>query len=423
MIRRFTNRIPWLHLCRSLGCRPKKQKGVALLFAMVSMGFLIGIANELSYSVTVEYVINSQAVHRVKAYYAAKAGVELSLLRIKMYQKAHQSFGKTPFANSLNLIWSFPWIWPIQAPQEMNAVDKELIQALNKDSLMEAQYQVVISEEGSKIDINDLGSPYKVLREQCWKRIRGLIDAKIKSDEDWAREHRDFDFDQVLKNIADWVDGDTTRNNTTGEIGGSNDETTLYSSSELPPNRAFRSVAELRMLPDMPDFLYELLAPQLSVYGSKSVNPNTANSDVLRGLDPQMTDATVEKILERRTLNPFQDANDFWSFVRSSDSNTATISDSGIPLSFESVSSFRIRSRGIIDNKISHQIETVVFDPKSIAKTLVEADKKQNPPANNPPGGTPNPSTPAADSGNPSNSNPTPIPRGRPVLVEWNESL
>ena len=64
------------------------QKGIALLVALVAMTLLMAIAHEISYDVTVEYVVNSQSVQRVKAHWAARSGMELSLLRIKMFQKA-----------------------------------------------------------------------------------------------------------------------------------------------------------------------------------------------------------------------------------------------------------------------------------------------------------------------------------------------
>ncbi len=404
----------------------RSQRGIAILFAIAAMGFLITIAHEMSYSVTVEYVVNSQSVHRVKAYWAARAGLDLSLLRVKLYQKAHQQFGKTPYASYLNYLWSFPFLWPLVPPPDMNTVDKEILLSLNKSSLMSAQYETRISDEGSKIDINDLGSKYKSLREQAHKRIKEIIDIRIQNDADWAREHRDFDFDKVLLNIADWVDEDTTKGSTTGEFGGVNDETTAYSTLDLPPNRSFRSVAEVRLVAGMEPFLYELLAPHLTVYGSKSINPNVASKEILKSIDESMTDFVVDKILEHREQSPFSDEKSFWAYVVSQDPKTAQAQGLGIPLSFAGVDSFRIISRGIVDGKIAHEIEVVTFDPKKIAPTLLEADKKQNPDPNqnqnqsqnqNP---NPNPATPAPNS---TPQSPAPAQRGPPIIVDWNEPL
>ena len=58
------------------------NRGVALLIAIFSLALMILVAMEVSYETNVEYVVASQKVNRLKAYYAAKAGVELSLLRV-----------------------------------------------------------------------------------------------------------------------------------------------------------------------------------------------------------------------------------------------------------------------------------------------------------------------------------------------------
>ena len=61
----------------------KNQKGVALMIAIFTVVIVLYLAMEILYETNIEYAVNAQAVHKVKAYYAAKSGYELSLLRIK----------------------------------------------------------------------------------------------------------------------------------------------------------------------------------------------------------------------------------------------------------------------------------------------------------------------------------------------------
>src|SRR5690606_34841569 len=125
------------------------------------------------YETQVEYVVNGQAVNRLKAYYAARSGVELSLLRIKIYQQLKSTVGKQlgPNANLLNLIWSFPFAWPPILPGEVNDVDQGLIDQAINESFMDGSYMTTITDEGTKIDINDLDSSSKVLRESTRKLL------------------------------------------------------------------------------------------------------------------------------------------------------------------------------------------------------------------------------------------------------------
>nr|HMN67690.1 hypothetical protein [Bdellovibrionales bacterium] len=92
----------------------RSQKGVAMLIAMFAFTLLSFIAIEVAYDTSVDQVVSSQQVNRVRAYYAAKAGVEISLLRVMLYKQAIAAFGDTLGANKslLDPIWAFPFAWP-----------------------------------------------------------------------------------------------------------------------------------------------------------------------------------------------------------------------------------------------------------------------------------------------------------------------
>jgi len=65
----------------------QSKRGIALIMATTSLVIMNYIAMEIMYESSVEYIINSQNLHRIKAYYAAKAGLDISLLRLKLYVK------------------------------------------------------------------------------------------------------------------------------------------------------------------------------------------------------------------------------------------------------------------------------------------------------------------------------------------------
>src|SRR5262249_32817383 len=91
----------------------RNEKGIALLIALFALTLMIFIATEVSYDTTVEYVVASQQVQRIKAYYAAKAGMEICLLRIQLYKQALVSLGSMlgPQKSMLDLVWQFPLSW------------------------------------------------------------------------------------------------------------------------------------------------------------------------------------------------------------------------------------------------------------------------------------------------------------------------
>src|SRR5262249_3710668 len=145
------------------------QKGMALLIALFAMTLMTFIAVEVSYDTSVDYVVAAQAVNRIRAYYAAKSGVELSLLRIMIYKQVMASLGDSLGANKnmLDPIWQFPFMWPPTAAGTGKAteVDKDMLKESIDESIMQGQYATTISPEGGKIDINDLGSDLKGLKK------------------------------------------------------------------------------------------------------------------------------------------------------------------------------------------------------------------------------------------------------------------
>ena len=84
------------------------QKGLALLLAMFTLTIVSFLAMELSYQTNVEYIVNSQSIQRLKAYYAARSGMELSLLRIKLYSQVQGQYAQMLGSQAANSGFTMP---------------------------------------------------------------------------------------------------------------------------------------------------------------------------------------------------------------------------------------------------------------------------------------------------------------------------
>lgn len=393
----------------------KNQKGVALIMAIFSLMLIVYLVTETLYETNVEYIVNSNSVSRVKAYYAAKSGLELSLLRIKIYNKIKTQLGdKIPPERmaTLDLIWNFPFAWPPVMPSEASSVDKDMLKDTIKESKMDATYITNINDEGTKIDLNDLGSPSKGLRELTKKLLLQIFQNRMQNDDQWADNNQDLKYEEVINNIADWVDKDTTSQNRGDEkqfyqnLNGSGDNI------ELPPNRGFRTVDEIRLVAGMNEEIYNMLKDRVTVYGMKAINPNHASPEVLKALDASMNDKVVAAIISRRNdpqQKPFQSESEFWSFVNSEGANVQPDVQKTFFLSFSDVLSFRIKSIGEYVN-VTREIEAVVYDFSGAAATVAAQLKKE---AILAAGGQP-------ASGN-SNIPKDPLPKGPPRIVYFIE--
>jgi general secretion pathway protein K len=403
------------------------NKGVALMVAVAALMLIMYFAMEVSYESNVEYIVNSQSLNRVKAYYAAKSGMQLSLLRIKIYQQAQSQLGaQLGDSPILDQIWQFPFAWPLPIPDELNAVDKDAFKKVVKESSMDSSYIVTIEDEGSKIDVNDLNSKSKYLRDSTKTQLLNIFEQKKKDDEEFQREYSNFNFEELVNSIADWMSPKADSLNggaKNAKYGDLNRETQDY----YPPNRAFRTLAELHMIPGMTDTFYDLLEPRITIYGMKGINPNLATKEVLKSLDPAMTDEAVAEIIKRRSSEdnggPFKcdkDANtssDFWDFV--AQHGVRVLGDpKAIPMTCEKVMNFKIRATGEFASAV-REITAIVVDLDRTAskiKSYTDKEKQQ------PPGATPTPTpNPAGGGASPAQNQKAQIPKGAPRVVFWQE--
>jgi general secretion pathway protein K len=414
------------------------ERGVAILMALTAMILMLVLALSVSYDTQVEYQVAAQKVNRLKAHYAARAGVEIGLYRILVYKKVMATAGSNirqdPMLQEMvDQIWRFPFSWPPVVPDEANPVAKDKVAATVKDSFMDAQYAVTIESEGGKIDVNDLGSPVRVIAESTQKSLLNIFNVEFETNEQFARKHSPQRIQELINNMIDWVDDDQN-----GRNGASEDQ--LYeqprdTNQRLPPNRPFRTLDELRMVEGMDDEMFDLIKNRITIFGNKGINPNQATAEVLKGLSPQITEEAAGRIIERRTNiqlgGPFRDDKDFFGFLQGLNVNTGPLQALGIPFYYDAEYNFRVLSSGRYKNVVKN-IEVVTFDLENLSQRYGFFLRQQNPDGSsaagattggNPPAGT----TPPAGS-NPAGGAPTQpqiqfqAPRGRPTVVLWQES-
>lgn len=411
----------------------RNEKGLALLSALTAIMLLTFVAIEVSYDTNVEYLLAAQQVNRVKAYEAARAGLEISLLRIHIYKTAMASFGSQLGASAamLDPIWQFPFSWPPVLPDNISTVDKSQLKKLVSESQLQSQYMVTIESEGSKIDINDLGSELEGLRLATRRQLEVLFQSQIQNNRDFSRRFSSFNFTELINNIQDWIDPDSESLN-----GGP--ESALYPGADsqfVPPNQPFKTLSELQMVAGMTDEFFNLLAPRITVYGVKGVNVNYSSREVLMSLDPTMTEEAVKNIMKRRDNlqegGPFRDANDFFGFAQGFGVDVRRIQQNGVPLYFAPEMNFRIKATGQFAN-VTREIEVVTYDYQNLIprynQMFMEEWERQQSGQVNPQGQTPitNPTQPTqgqAGQGPGAAQGPQiSPPQGRPTIVYWKET-
>ncbi|MCB9026856.1 MAG: general secretion pathway protein GspK [Bdellovibrionaceae bacterium] len=418
----------------------KNNRGVALLIAIFSIGLMSFFAMEVSYETNVEYIVASQKINRLKAYYAAKAGVEISLLRILLYKKAVASFGDQLGENKsmLDPIWSFPFAWPPSKfvnKDDVTTITYDSLKSAEKESIMGATYITSIETEGGRIDINDLGSEVKALRDSTKQQILKIFQQEVENNKEFEKKYRNTNFEELVNNIADWIDEDKESLNGGDEKGPYRDLLKDNPSDFIPPNQPLKTTEELHMIAGMKDDFYNLLKPRITVYGVKGININFATQDILKSLDSQITSEVATEIIKRRNSpekgGPFKNEDDFINFLGTL-INTEKFNEGGIPLFFDNPYNFRIISTGEFA-KATSEITVVTYDIENLVGRLAdyldkqEAEEKGTPkkeeeeekPDESNDKKDPNQEGDATDKSKTKKQ--TPIPKGRPRIVLWQE--
>ncbi len=406
----------------------QNQRGIALIMAVSAVGLLIYIAMEVMYDSNVEYVVNSQSLNGLKAYYAAKAGMDISLLRVKIYQTVKQKLGanasQIPF---LEQIWQFPLVWPLEIPEGVTSMEKDEVNQAAKESFLDATFRTDIEDAGSKIDLNDLVSSSKTIREITHKQILQIFENKKRDDGEFQAKYASYRFPELVNYIADWMSPQRQSLNGGDKVAPYRD----YKAEGFPPNRGFRTVAELRLVPGMLDELYEILEPRVTIYGLKGINPNTASKEVLMTLDPGITAEVAAKIIERiqdPALGPFKGGEEgirqFWDFVTGQAGARLEQDPKNIPIVMDAMVSFKITSSGIFAGTV-RKITAIVMDLNQSAQRTSDLLKKENPEQK------PETEKSTADKGATAGVPPKspgsqkqndPLPKGPPRIVYWFEN-
>jgi|GEM_PF-2162291 len=343
----------------------KKQKGSAIIMAMFFFTVASFVVFQLSQETLTESTLANQEIKKLKSYYSAQAGVEMALLRIKSYQEAKINLNQlgeaaaNQFGSKLDLIWQFPLPWPLPFTDDsLSTITKQDGEEVTQESLIKnLTFYHEIRDSGSRLDLNSLGSPVESISKVTMESLMRSFKNLLLTDENFQDAHSEQSIQEVLNNVADWVDPDRESRN-----GGN--ENQFYDSETqrgYPRNQSFLALSELLLVAKMDDLIYEKLRTLGTVYGTFGVNVNTADRDALFGIDEQFTEYTVEefiKLREEQKERSGQDLNkdQFDSILdQIGFRNIEEVHASGIPILFSPLSSFSIESSGI-----SGEIETIV---------------------------------------------------------------
>lgn len=313
-----------LVLCRS----PRRsQTGVALIMVLLAMALVVMLAAGMTQHLSVRVYKASHYLTQSQGYSIA-LGAE-ALAKEILFRDYDQDKKDSAYVDSPDEEWSqYSAVLPLD-----NGV-----------------VEVQIDDLSGRINLNDLvnsaGKVDKVTHDRLVRLLQVLEITSVNVDA-----------------MVDWID----ENDETVSAYGAEDGRYL---SQDPPYRAanqpFTSVTELRLLDGITEEDYQALVPYvatLPVSGS-GINVNMASSPVIQSLNPQITAAQAEAVIEQRTEARFDSVQVFLALPQ--------FAGLGLKAAGLGVQShfFEVVSRVTVDNRVANLVSTVYRGPDGALSTV-----------------------------------------------------
>lgn len=296
------------------------EKGAALITVLVAMLIIAIMILEFQYAAIVERQLAYNDLNQLQAYYLAKAGARVGLLRVDLYARAQKesgnlakNFGGVNIKPFLEMIWQLPvpaFPPPKNALNKLLKADKDAAEkVLSETQITDGQYSHVITNESAKINLNylqvpagttqrpDFRPPVNSLFEHIGVMLVTLLENFLRDSEDPYQEFGNLRPDELVYDIMDWVSPGDVR-----LAGGTKDS---FYDQQTPPYKAkrhrFYTLDELKMVRGIDDHLFEKLKPYITVYSyDGKVNINLASSTVIKALYKDLSDDDITKMNEEK---------------------------------------------------------------------------------------------------------------------------
>lgn len=321
--------------------KKSSQQGIALFMVISTLAILSVIIAELTYTTQVNARMAFNSIDNLKAYYLAKAGYKLSIVRLNAYLQVGKFLddqGKdSPIKGALpkdvlEKIWSFPFMYPIPVIDKMSEVEKDAVKKFQKESNLTGSFTANISSESNRLNLNNLlvkkvtptasssssssGQPAAAAssasseievdqRPAIEQAIQAALDSKRDSDREFFEEYRSVQAKDIVDAILAYLTPDVVSSNLPG-----------FKAPAKAKEAPLYSLTELHLVPGLEDNLYDVIAPLFTVFNTPGINVNSADKKMFQALFPDLSrdelDALINKRDDKDVGKPWETEDDFW---------------------------------------------------------------------------------------------------------------
>jgi len=360
------------------------ESGVALIVVVTSIVVMTTVVAEMAFGARVRFLLSGHQAEEAQAYWLARTGVNIyRLILTGNYQlkqsSTMQSIGEATGINMGDALWqAVPFLssglmrmvfvsggatddveeGEVEQIRRTGTVSEEVAEESREKSRFsdkgfldfDGDFTAEITDEERKVNVNAFAtrSASATLQENATAQALYGLMSGLENDQ-WFYD-RNIDRWEIISNLADWVDADTTR---CGLQGGYEDD--LYNRLEDPylsKNAAFDTKEEIRLVAGWEGEVFDRYEDQLTVWGSGKINVNTADREMLVGLlrayastSDDLGNTMVDLMEQYAMVTSFQSTSDFMSYL---ESQGIQVSDELKNMITTSSSVFTVTSMGVV---------------------------------------------------------------------------
>ena len=345
----------------------KRNRGIALMVTLTTITILIAILQQVAFDGRVEFESGVAQYHSLKAYHAAKSGIELALLKTLIYKKIVNYLkekSKNPqmaaiikqYEQYTHLIWNQPLVWPPLIPTDAaEVIQSEIKEKVSESHLQNISYNTNIEPEIAKLNLMDMVSPTSESIRNWAKDVFYNLLINIREENQWFQDHysineiRDLVIEvEKMLNPSIW--------NTT---------TQTYSIHQLD---------DLKHIENINPKWVEWIRPYVTLYSEGGMHIHFIHPLILQSLHHSITNDQAQKIIEQKAeedtyishfnqMKLLLSQNGLEPVAQFYEEGESPLKD--FVLSFDSPQIFKIKSRGE-SGHVSRQIEVILYDSQHI---------------------------------------------------------
>lgn len=318
----------------------KNESGIALLLVLGAIVVLTMLTVEFAYNAQVEYHLAHRQKERLQAYYLAQSAYQLTLLELKMGAAVQGQVARATGAAGVDLPidLSAPLCeqFPIKTalfrmlmtgetggeegeeealPEGMAGFMGLSLSGLEEFLQFEGDFDAECSDESGKIDLNffygqDPGAPVPEGQRNLYDQYKQFL-ARFFAQPKFAPLFAESEtpIEEVVRNLADWIDPNDVINEMEGGQGGS--EESVYRNTIGPwqvKNGKLSTPGEIYQIAGVKEVWWEPLSDYFTIYGTADQRGNP-QINVCRAPE-EVTQTLILRYLEmRKDLPPIPPGN------------------------------------------------------------------------------------------------------------------